>query len=414
MKFSGCALSRMASLSQVEDLIFTKRRLSLVGYSFLAANVIAFAIRSFAGKWLFDKAGHPSFIDFLQWWVGAQFALMRDASGAYDYSRFSAAQALVLKSTPRAFYFHWVYPPTMLLLVAPIARLPYVTAFFVWIGTALCLYAVALYAILPDLLTIVLALLPLPVVKNAFDGQTAFLMSGLVGLSLVFIGRRPYLSGIFLGILTYKPQFVLFFPLALVITGQWRVIAGAAVTASLLAGAAAAMFGSNVWLLFLGSLQGHDPGTFLPDHLRGLNQTVFGLMHEAGAGVAAAWFVHLAVALVATALACQIWMRPVPHSLKAAAFSIGVLTVTPYMLAYDLAALSMPAAFLVEDALSHGFLAGERLVLLACFLALFLCFNFVIGPIVLLALMLLVLRRVRSAMQTPIFEPDNCPAGACE
>jgi arabinofuranan 3-O-arabinosyltransferase len=387
-------------VSRAEDAIFTRRRLSLCGYAFLASYVIAFAIRLLAGKWMIDKAGHPTYIDFLQWWVGGQFALIQNAAGAYNYSTFSAAQTLVTKSAPPIIYFPWVYPPTMLIVVAPIARLPYQAAFFAWIGATLCLYGVALYAILPELLTIVLALLPLPVVNNVFAGQMAFLTAGLLGLSLAFGSRRPYLSGICLGLLTYKPQFVLFFPFALLITGQWRVIAGAIASALLFAGLAVLEFGTNAWLLFLRSLHGHNSATLLPVNLEGVNQTFFGLMHESGAGLAAAWVVHLTVALIVTALACLIWLRPVPYALKAAAFSIGALTMTPYMLAYDLTALSVPAAFLIEDALANGFIPGERFVLMGCFLALFLYFNFAIGPIVLLILMGLVFRRARYSINT--------------
>jgi alpha-1,2-mannosyltransferase len=125
-------------VSRAEDAIFTRRRLSLCGYAFLASYVIAFAIRLLAGKWMIDKAGHPTYIDFLQWWVGGQFALIQNAAGAYNYSTFSAAQTLVTKSAPPIIYFPWVYPPTMLIVVAPIARLPYQAAFFAWIGATLC------------------------------------------------------------------------------------------------------------------------------------------------------------------------------------------------------------------------------------------------------------------------------------
>src|SRR5580700_3995863 len=112
MKFWTGALSRASSISKVEDRIFTQRRLSLYGYGFLAANVTAFAIRSFAGKWLIDKAGNPTFIDFLAWWVAGKFADIRNAAGVYNYSTFSAAQALVVKSAPANGYFYFLYPPT--------------------------------------------------------------------------------------------------------------------------------------------------------------------------------------------------------------------------------------------------------------------------------------------------------------
>jgi arabinofuranan 3-O-arabinosyltransferase len=393
-------LSRGSRISEVEDLIFTERRLSLIGYTFLAANVISFVIRFYAGKWLTDKAGNLEFTDFFQWWAGSQLAFGRNAAAVYDYSTFSAAQMLATKHPPSVGYYSYVYPPTMLLLFAPIARLPYVAGFFTWVAGTLCLYALALYAIVPSLLSVVLALAPLPVGKSIYGGDATFLTAGLLGLSLVFISRRPYLSGICLGILTYKPQFLVFFPLALVITGQWRVIVGATATASLLGGITAMVFGSDVWLLFLRSMRGHNPATLLSRNLDAMNQTVLGLMHQAGAGAIAAWSVHLAVTLLATAIAWQIWRRPVPDSLKAAAFSIGALIATPYMLAYDLTVLSVPAMFLVADALSRGFAPGERLVLLGCFMAMFLCFNFVIGPFVLIALMILVIRRVGHAMNS--------------
>jgi arabinofuranan 3-O-arabinosyltransferase len=393
-------LSRGSRISEVEDLIFTERRLSLIGYTFLAANVISFVIRFYAGKWLTDKAGNLEFTDFFQWWAGSQLAFGRNAAAVYDYSTFSAAQMLATKHPPSVGYYSYVYPPTMLLLFAPIARLPYVAGFFTWVAGTLCLYALALYAIVPSLLSVVLALAPLPVGKSIYGGDATFLTAGLLGLSLVFISRRPYLSGICLGILTYKPQFLVFFPLALVITGQWRVIVGATATASLLGGITAMVFGSDVWLLFLRSMRGHNPATLLPLNMDAMNQTVLGLMHQAGAGVMAAWSVHLVVALLATVIACRIWTRPVSNSLKASAFSIGALIATPYMLAYDLTALVVPATFLVADALAHGFLPGERLVLTGCCLALFLCFNFVVGPIILLVLMVLVMRRVRYSTST--------------
>ena len=361
-------------------------------------------MRFYTGSWVFDKAGHPTFIDFINWWVAGRFALARNAAGAYDFATFSAAQAFLAKSTPPISYYYWVYPPTMLLLVAPLAWLSYGAAFFAWTAATLSVYEFALYEILPFSLAIVLVLLPLPVINNLFDGQTAFLMTGLIGLSVVFMGRRPYLSGICLGLLTYKPQYVLFFALALAITRQWRVIAAAAASSVLFASAAVLAFGFNAWELFLRSLREHNPATFLPSgiHFEIVNQTVFGLMHEGEAGRIASWVTHLAVVLLTTAVACVIWSRPVPNSLKAAAFSIGALIVTPYMQIYDLTALSLPAAFLVQDALARGFLPGERFALTGCFLALLLSFNFPVGPIVMLVLLGLIVRRVSYAMKNSV------------
>jgi len=376
--------------------ILTERRVTLYGGGLLAGYVGAFALRFFAGKWLIDESGNPVSLDFVWIWVGAHFALARDAVGAFDYSTFSAAQA-ALVGQPRGNYpyYHWLYPPTVLLLIAPFALLPYIVAFFAWIFATLCFYLAAVYAILPRALAVLLAVLPFVVVENIYLGHTGFIVAGLLGFSLAFMDRRPYLSGIFLGLLTCKPQFGLLFPIVLVIAGQWRVIAGATASGLLFAIAAAVAFGPGAWVLFVLSLQGHNPSTFMPDdNLDAMHQTFFGVMHWSGAGLALTWATHLAVAILIAALVCLIWLRPVSHSLKAAALSIGALTLTPYMLAYDLPAISVPVAFLVRDALSSGFIRGERLALLGCFVSLFLCVYVPIGPIVLLVLMGLVVLRV--------------------
>ena len=267
----------------------------------------------------------------------------------------------------------------MLLLVAPIARLPYVVAFFAWLAATLGLYAAALYTIVPFLLTIVLACLPLPAVKNAFDGQTAFLLAGLLGLSMFFMSRRPYTFWNLLGNTDLQAAIHNLLSTNAI---NYRTVArhcrSNCERLVIRRGSCTDVRVQRLAIVFA-FFPGRSVGLFPPNQVA-LNQTVFGLMHEAGAGVMAAWVIHLAVAVLITALACQVWTRPVPHSLKAAVFSIGALTSTPYMLAYDLAALSVPTAFLVADSLAHGFRPGERFVLTACFLALFLCFNFAVGP----------------------------------
>ena len=49
-------------------------------------------------------------------------------------------------------------------------------------------------------------------------------------LSLALIDRRPWLAGVLIGCLAYKPQFGLLIPLVLVASGRWRVFAAAVAT----------------------------------------------------------------------------------------------------------------------------------------------------------------------------------------
>src|SRR6185295_8489203 len=65
-----------------------------------------------------------------------------------------------------------------------------------------------------------------------------------------WLDRRPVAAGILIGLLTLKPQLGLLLPVMLIASGRWRVFASAAVTAIVLMGAAAAIFGPQVWVDF--------------------------------------------------------------------------------------------------------------------------------------------------------------------
>ena len=122
-------------------------------------------------------------------------------------------------------------------------------------------------------------------------------------------------------------------------------------------------------------------------------ESVYGLLHWAGAGARLAWAVHLLVALGTAAAVCAVWARPIPHPLKAATLCVASLLVSPYVLAYDLCIVSIAVAFLVQDGLARGFRAGERTIVLIC-LALLYCPLAPLGPIVCVVLLWLVVRRI--------------------
>ena len=93
-------------------------------------------------------------------------------------------------------FLHFSYPPTVLFFTYPFGLLPYMTAFAVWIVATIVLYLVAVYAIIPRPAAVIAALTPMAVPVNVLFGHNGFLTAGLIGLSLVFVERRPWLSGI--------------------------------------------------------------------------------------------------------------------------------------------------------------------------------------------------------------------------
>src|SRR5205823_3929319 len=96
--------------------------------------------------------------------------------------------------------------------------------------------------------------------------------------------------------------------------------------------------------------------------------TVFGTLSRAGVRLDIAWSTQIAVAAGVAVVVCIVWRCRVPHELKAAVLAAASLLTTPYFLWYDLISFGVPAAFFIRFGLMHGFLAGERIALLLCFL----------------------------------------------
>jgi arabinofuranan 3-O-arabinosyltransferase len=62
-----------------------------------------------------------------------------------------------------------------------------------------------------------------------------------------------------------------------------------------------------------------------------------------------------------------VWRSEARYALKASTLSAATLIATPYAFAYDLAAITIPIAFLASDQIRHGLLWGEQTTLLALF-----------------------------------------------
>jgi arabinofuranan 3-O-arabinosyltransferase len=384
--------SRWRTLLEFEDRIFTERNLRFYGSGVAVAYVLLLVWRLFKGQWLVRSSGEPVFIDFCWIWLSGKFAGLSDPARAYNYAEFSAAQAALVGPSLYP-YFHFIYPPTLLFFTYPLGLMPYFLAFAVWIIATFLLYQAAIYAIIPRPAALIAAITPIVVPANVQFGQNGFLTAALIGLSLAFMERRPSIAGIFLGLLTYKPQFGVLFPFALLASRNWRVLGSATATSVILALTAAIGFGYRGWPLFIDSLFNRNLSLSPDDGLEITFQSAFGLLHWAEASPRIAWTVHLAVAAIVALTVCAVWAKPIPHFLKAAALCIGSVTVTPYVVRYDLCVLSIAGAFIVSDGLARGFLPGERAALLICVAGLFFLWA-PVAPIICAGMLFLVARRI--------------------
>ncbi|HEY2132320.1 MAG TPA: glycosyltransferase family 87 protein [Acetobacteraceae bacterium] len=86
---------------------------------------------------------------------------------------------------------------------------------------------------------------------TATQGQNALLTAALLIGGFRLLPGRPILAGALLGLLTIKPQFWLLAPVALIAARHWRALGAAVATSLLLAGASAAVFGLDVWCIWI-------------------------------------------------------------------------------------------------------------------------------------------------------------------
>jgi arabinofuranan 3-O-arabinosyltransferase len=284
--------------------------------------------------------------------------------------------------------------------------MPYFTAFGAWVVATLFLYGTAVYTIIPRRAAVIAALSPFFVAVNADFGHNGFVTAALVGFSLAFLERRPWLSGILLGLLSYKPHIGVLFPFALLASRNWRALASAAIATVILGVGAAFAFGSEGWVSFLHTLLDRR-STLSPDAAVPLAlHSVFGLLRWVETSGRVSWGGHLIVAAIVAPTVWVVWAKPIPFSLKAAVLCIGSAMVPPYILFYDLCILTIAVAFLVRDGMSRGFLPGERTVILICFAALFLV-QVPIGPVVCATLIFLAGRRIAAYRRLDQASPRN-------
>jgi arabinofuranan 3-O-arabinosyltransferase len=381
---------------------FTERRLGLWAFAVVLVYVIVI--------WQIIRAGMPigvegkDCVDFTWIWLSSKFALSSVLAQAYDYSVFSAARA-TLVGPPNCVLEHLDYPPTLLLFTYPLGSMRYSIAFAAWIWATLLLYLAAVYAIIPRPAAVIGSLTTVPVLFNFLLGHTGFLTAGLIGLALAFVERWPWLSGILLGLLTYKPQFGILFPLVLLASRNWRALLSATATSVTFGATAAIEFGYQVWPSFIGALIERASSL---DQDQGLSvplASVFGFLRSAGVNADISWTVQLTVTAIVAVTVCALWARPIDHSLKAAALCAGSLIASPHAISYDLCILSIAVAFLVKDGMSRGFLPGERAVMLICWAGLIL----MMGPIPAIICVVLFVLVVRRAVLCQTDAPRTAP-----
>ncbi|HTW33633.1 MAG TPA: glycosyltransferase family 87 protein [Rhizomicrobium sp.] len=310
--------------------------------------------------WILDAQGRPNVGDFLAFWSAGHLALNGAAVSAYDPHLQHLAEAA---ATGHGFdgALEWPYPPLFFFVVAVLASLPYAGAFVAWCVATLALYAGVTAKIAAKGSAAVVACAAPAVLATLMAGQNGLLTASLIGLSLLLIEKRPALGGLVLGLLSYKPQFGILFPLALAAGGYWRSFAWAGAAALVSNGLAAFVFGA-------GTVDGFFHAMGVTGDMRvahagmGWNklQSVYGLLRALHCPGVAAWAAQACASAAVAVGVVASWRSRIAYALKAAILAAAIPLATPYILVYDLPMLSVAVAFLFR----HRNFDGVEIVLL--------------------------------------------------
>jgi hypothetical protein len=349
-----------------------------------------------------DYRGRPLGTDFSQVWTAGRMVLDGRAAEVWNWDAHRAVQHAF--HGPRlAEWYGWHYPPPFLLVATALAALPYLPALFAWQAGTLLPFALLIRRFTGRREAWLFVLAAPVTAVCIMHGHNGFLTALLLGGGLMLLERRPFMAGLLLGCLVYKPQFALVLPLLLLVLWNWRAIAGAAFSSLALIGVTLALWGWPVWQAFLDSL----PLTrriVLEAGTTGWEKILspFAAVRGWGGSVELAYAVQGAFTLAA--IAATLWLaRKARPDVRNAAVTAAVLIATPYGLDYDFVVLLAGIAFLWRDAERHGWLTWEKSALALVWIAPLFARNlaaltlFPLGLLTAILVLVLALRRTLTA-----------------
>lgn len=346
----------------------TVARMRAYSLILLGLSVLVFAGWIAVSDGLIDRNGQPIGTDFSNVYAAGTLTWQGRSADAYEPALQHAAEKVVFDGREVPFY-GWHYPPFFFAIAFLVAAVPYAWGLAIWLGASFAAYLAAIRAILPRRETLLVAAAFPAVFVNVGHGHNGFLTAALLGGALHWLDRRPWLAGVLIGMLAYKPQFGVLIPIALVAGGRWRTIGAATATVAALVAISFALLGSGIWHAFADSMN-FTQTVVLEQGGTGWQkiQSIFSAVRAWGASVPIAYAAQATLFAALAATLAWLWHSDAAFELKAAALALGSLLATPYVLDYDLVVLAVAIAFFARHGLRHGFRDFEISLLAAAWI----------------------------------------------
>jgi hypothetical protein len=249
---------------------------------------------------------------------------------------------------------NWSYPPHFLLLLWPLALLPYKAALVAFLSLTFMMFSWSVivfhrtFAPGSDRAVLLLAVTGYAVMM-VVTTQNGFLTASLLLLGLAWMKQRPVLAGLAFAVLSIKPQLGLLIPLLLAFDRNWAAILWSALFTIVLVVLSSIFFGFDSWHAYLTGTLGYQHvvmtewyGIFLR-----MMPTVFGGIRTLGLSPETAFAVQWPVSMLSIlVILWLLWKEPDPLR-RAFVVTAGIFLVSPYGFNYDMGALIVVAAILL-------------------------------------------------------------------
>jgi len=346
----------------------TRERVIAISAMAGAASLLSLLWLFGFGRGTLDPFGRPLGTDFSEVYAAGKMALAGNAADVWTWPKHFTVQQQIQHSTTVDLY-GWHYPPPFLLIASALALFSYIPALVVWQAASLGAFTALMWKLMPRWETVLLVLAAPVTLVCVTHGHNGFLTAFLLGGGLLLLERKPLAAGLLLGCLIYKPQFALIIPPLLLITRNWRAIAGACLSAGVLIGVTLLFWGWPVWQAFIDSLP-LTRDVVLEQGRTGWYKIMspFSAVRMWGGTIPAAYAVQSVFTAIAIAAVAFLSLRDNAR-LRSSAVAAAVILATPYVLDYDFVVLGLAIAWLWLDGDEKGFLPWDRTLLALAWVA---------------------------------------------
>lgn len=346
----------------------------------LASVIWTIYLWTLATPTLHDRNGLLKGTDFLHFYTLGSLALEHRGGDLYDMQVQSVIAQVRVPEAGQLLYVP-LYGPQVSLLFAPLAVLPYPAALTLWLIANAILYAWCCYAVwrtCPRLqsekLTVFILAAGYPAFMHLLAwGQTSGLaLACFTAAYLAMRSGRLFVAGLAIGCLAFKPQLALASAVVFLCAWEWKIIAGALVTAVAQLATGWMYYGRSVMADYFQHLlhvqRVYSPLEPRPYQLHSLRSFWAMLVPSAGW----AFILYVASAAAVLAITVHFWRSASPLELRFSALLLATVLVSPHLTVYDLVILA-PAFLLISDwAMDHAAepqIHAVGLLLYLCYLA---------------------------------------------